>query len=252
VGTQTGATGKGTTGVGTGSTVGAISSAVWAAALLEKLKKPVTAINIQNIQRWIEAESAGNQAGFLRDNNPLNLNTYTTRHGSLPNGSIVQEFGIYVQTFPSVEGGITATANQLEQEPALMAVLQQSGSASLFGGALSTTAWSSGSYANATAFPKLTPFTGSSAVGGQGLTFSPSKGITAVENAGKTVATVVTAPITAAVSVADFLAKISNPTTLKNVGIFVAGVALMGTGLLIFFASTKTAKSVEGVAVKAA
>jgi hypothetical protein len=249
VGTQTGATGKGTTGVGTGSTVKAINTATWAAALLEKLKAPVTATNIANIQRWIGVESAGNQAGFLRDNNPLNLNTYTSAHGSLPNGTIVQEFGIYVQTFPSVEGGITATANQISQSPALLAALKNSAPATMFGGALSQSAWKSGSYANSSSFAKLKPFSGTSAVGGQGLTFSPSKGVTAVKNAGKTVATVITAPI----STIDGLIKdITNPTTLKNVGIFVAGLALMGTGLLIFFAQTKTAKTVEGAAAKAA
>ena len=252
MGTQTGAPAKATHGVGTGSTVHAISTAVWATALLEKIKAPVTANNIANIQRWIGVESGGNTAGFLRDNNPLNLNTWASPHNSLPGGTIVHEFGIYVQTFPSVEQGIAATANQFKANTSILAALKNDAPPALFGGALSTSGWSSGHYANASVFPTLTPFTGTSTVGGQGLTFSPSKGLGAVENAGKGVATVVAAPITAAVSVADFLGKISNPTTLKNVGIFVAGLALAGTGLLIFFSQTKTAKGVEGAAVKAA
>lgn len=43
----------------------------------------------------------------------------------------------------------------------------------------------------------------------------------------------------ATTSVGQFLGDITNPTTLKNVGIFAAGLALVGVGLLVFFATTK-------------
>lgn len=246
MGTQTGAPPSKTKGVGTGSTVKAISAPVWATGLLEALqragyKAPVSLNNIQNITRVVGAESGGNQAGFLRDNNPWNLNTYTSPHGSLPGGHIVNEWGVNVQVFDSVEQGYSAYVGQLKANPALLAALNNDVSPAMFGGALSQSGWSSASYANPTAFPKLVPFQGLGAVGGQGLTWSASKGAAAVVNAGKTVATDIVKPIT---STAAFLAKITNPTTLKNVGIFVAGAGLAGVGLLIFFSQTKTAKGV--------
>ena len=179
--TQTGAPASDTKGVGTGSTTKSISASVWAVALLEALQKagykaPITENNIENITRVIGAESAGNDAGFLRDNNPWNLNTYSSPHSSLPGGTIVHEFGIYVQTFPSVEQGIAAMVNQFKANPALLAALNNNASPALFGGALGKSGWSGASYANPTTFPTLTPYNGSSAVGGQGLTWSASAG----------------------------------------------------------------------------
>ncbi len=141
------------------------SSAAWATELLHKLNVSASPNNITNFQRWITVESAGNQAGFLRDNNPLNLNTYSTAHSSLPGGTIIAEFGIYVQTFPTVEAGIIATANQIEMEPELMKVLQNNGTAAEFGSALTTTAWASAGYANSKVFPTIAPFEGSSTIG---------------------------------------------------------------------------------------
>lgn len=250
MGTQTGAPPSATKGVGTGSTVKGISASTWAAGLLEALQKagykaPITKNNIENITRVIGAESGGNTAGFLRDNNPWNLNTYTSPHGSLPGGKIVNEWGVNVQVFNSVEQGYTAYVDQLKANPALLAALNTNAPPSVFGGALSTSGWKSASYANATTFPTLKPFEGIGAVGGQGLTFSPSKGLDAVVNAGKDIVK----PIT---SVADFIAKITNPTNLKNVGIFAAGLGLSITGLVILFASTKEAKAVTSVATKVA
>lgn len=248
-----------------------ITSQAWAAALLQYLKVPVTQVNIDNIDRWIEVESAGNQAGFLRDNNPLNLNTYKTPHSdSLPNGNIVYEFGVYIQKFNSPQAGIEATANQIKQSPSLLKVLQHSGSAALFGGALSTSAWSSGSYANATKFPTITPAhvtasgaseTGASgdvlhffndALGGGdpffgsgGNTQTPASDLSIVGGTGKTIVSGVT-------SVGGLIGDITNPQNLKNVGIFLAGAALVVTGIVIFLAQTKTAKGVAGVAEKVA
>ena len=252
--TQTGAPASDTKGVGTGSTTKSISASVWAVALLEALQKagykaPITENNIENITRVIGAESAGNDAGFLRDNNPWNLNTYSSPHSSLPGGTIVHEFGIYVQTFPSVEQGIAAMVNQFKANPALLAALNNNASPALFGGALGKSGWSGASYANPTTFPTLTPYNGSSAVGGQGLTWSASAGAEAVKNAAKDAASVVTDPLAA---VATLIGDITNPTRLKNIGIFLAGLGLVVGGAVVFFASTKTAKGLESTDIKAA
>ena len=58
------------------------------------------------------------------------------------------------------------------------------------------------------------------------------------------------AAVNSATSVADLIAKLTNPSNLKNVGIFALGIGLSITGLLILFASTKEAKAVEGMATK--
>lgn len=220
----------------------------------------VTNTNIANIQRIIGAESAGNQAGYLRDNNPFNLNTYAKPHASISsNGSVVHEFGIYVQKFNTVQDGINATASQLLQplSSGTIKALQHNAPASVFGGSLSKGAWSSAGYANASAFAKLKPANISGT--GQPLTVNPTGAVgqvlrwsnrnlpgasqvnTAASDVGHSVS-----------SVSSFIGKISNPTTLKNVGIFVLGVSLTITGLVILFASTKEAKEVSGVAAKAA
>ena len=234
-----------------------VSSAQWATAFLQALqakgyKAPVNDTNIANIQRLIEVESAGNQAGFLRDNNPFNLNTWTAPHQSLPGGTIVSEFGIHVQTFPTVEAGINATVDQFVANPALIKVLDNSGSAALFGGALSTSGWSSGHYANPTVFPTIAPFTGSSALpipisaAEQKTQAAYLAGLKTVEHVPNPVAAV-TSDVSA---ISNFLGDITNPTTLKNVGIFVLGLGLAVTGLLIFFAQTKTAQGAAHAAEK--
>jgi hypothetical protein len=249
-----------------GGTFSSLTTAQWATALLLSLQKagykaPVTANNIANIQRLIAHESSGNTAGFLRDNNPFNLNTGATPHGNLygNTGKIVQEWGIYVQTFNSVQDGLNATVSQLQHNPALLAIINENGSPALFGGGLSTSAWASGSYANSTEFPKTIPFTGSSPLPlpvnptgifgqiGEPILTGTVVGLNATGE--KNFANTVIGGVT---STSAFLAKITNPTNLKNVGIFVAGLGLAVTGLLIFFAQTKEAKSVESVAAKAA
>jgi hypothetical protein len=252
-GTQTGAPPSDTKGVGTGSTVKGIGTATWAVALLEQMEKdgykaPITATNIANIQRVIGAESGGNTAGFLRDNNPWNLNTYTAPHSSLPGGTIVQEFGINVQTFPSVEQGVAATAKQIEQSGALSSAIATSAPASVFGAALNQSAWKGQSYANSTKFPTLTPYTGISAVGGQGLTFSPSKGAAAVENAGKEVGNVVTKPISGLVKLES---ELTSATFWKRIGVGALGVGLVITGIILFTVTSKTGEKTIDTATKA-
>ena len=248
---------------------GQVSSAQWAANLIDaiNLKLPagskkilVTNTNIANIQRMIGAESGGNTAGFLRDNNPLNLNTYASPHSSLwSTGSVVPEFGIYVQKFNSVTDGITATADQFLQPSSAgtIAALQNNAPAPVFGGSLSSGAWSGQSYANASAFSKLTPanITGT----GQPLTVNPTgtvgqvlqwsnrnlPGASAVNSAASAVGSSVT-------SVGGFISKVTNPTNLKNVGIFMAGVSLTIVGLVILMQQSKSVRMVEGTATKAA
>lgn len=264
MGTVTGATGKGTTGVGTGSTVKQISGMVWATALIQKLnssgaKVPLTANNINNLLRIVTGETAGQQGGFLRDNNPFNLNTWGSPHSNLPGTpGLVQMTGqggkpVWVQQFNSVEQGITYTAQTLlaGNNAALLSALRNNAPTTVFGGALANSSWKGAGYSSASGILNYQPFQGMGAVGGQGLTFSPSQGAAAVANAGKDVYGAGKAVVSGAISTATFLGKISNPTTLKNVGIFAGGLVLAGAGFFLLVSSTKTAKSVEGTALKA-
>lgn len=264
MGTVTGAPLSSTRGVGTGSTTKGISPAVWADALIATINKiggtsiPETANNIQNITRMITGETAGQQGGFLRDNNPLNLNTWGSSHSSLPGGQIVTMPGqggktVWVQQFDSVEQGLTETANTIlaPNNSAMLKALENNSPTAVFGGALSTSSWKSGGYASSSGISKYAPATGTSAVGGVGNTFSVSKGLKAVEHAGSDVAKPVAAAYDATVSVGKFLGDLTNPQNLKNVGIFVAGLALVGVGTIILISTTKTAHAVEGAAVRA-
>lgn len=232
------------------------STTLWAEALISKINElrpsgtpevQNTANNVANIERVIQAETGGQSGGFLRDNNPLNLNTYSTPHSSLAGGQVVSEYGIYVQKFDSIASGITATANELLQpsNKATLSSLQLNGSPSVFGNALSSGAWGGASYANATTFPTITPTiaygngdtiaqNNASATGGA----NPGEAFPGEDQLGTI------ANDTGITSVGDFLKAITNPTTLKNVGIFVLGLGLVVGGTLVFFASTKTVKTI--------
>ena len=249
---------------------GPLSSDEWSAMLIEQInallpsgskKILVTNNNIANIQRIIARESAGNQAGYLRDNNPLNLNTYSSPHSSLwPNlGQVVPEFGIYIQKFNSVQDGILATAYQFTSPntSATLSALQNNAPPAVFGASLSNSPWSSGSYANASVFPTIAPANISGT--GQPLTVNPTgtlgqinnylkkyqPGLSAAETAAKDAGHAVT-------SVGGLIGKITNPTNLKNVGIFVLGMGLTITGLVIVFSQTKQARQLEGMGKQAA
>jgi hypothetical protein len=153
----------------------------WATGLIDAMKKAgykveATPNNIQNIQRMIGFETSGNQAGFMRDNNPWNLNTYTGAHGSLPGGKIVNEFGIHVQTFDSVEAGYAAYVSQFKSNPSLLTAFEKNASPADFGTALSQSGWSSGHYANATTFATGAPFNGSSEASSGALNNQPNPG----------------------------------------------------------------------------
>jgi hypothetical protein len=240
------------------------SSTLWAEALIAQINDtrpkgtPMVAnslTNVENIERWISAETAGQSGGFLRDNNPLNLNTYGTGRPaseSLPNGTLVTEFGVNIQKFNTIQDGINATAAQLldPSSSKLLAALQISAPASNFGTALGTTGWGMTKYANATVFPTLTP----AIVYGSGDTVAQNNAsATGGANPGEAFpGQDQLAKIPGVSTIGGLIGDITNPTTLKNVGIFVAGAALVITGLLIFFAQTKTAQGVASTTEKVA
>ena len=121
----------------------ALTTDTWSRLLLEVLNQrlratgqkliPLTQNNINNIERIMATEVAGQQGGFLRDNNPLNTGTYATPHSGLYGGHTVQEYGIYINKFSTPLAGAQGTARYLEQYGAnMIRALQQNAPTSIF------------------------------------------------------------------------------------------------------------------------
>jgi len=233
---------------------------LFAAAVLESLGAPLTSNNVNNITQWIKSESYGNlfsngsPGNWLRDNNPLNINstydgaTPVSHPGWGPGGSSVT-----VYTYSTPLAGAQATANFIAQNtPNVAAALKSDAPSSLLGSAISSSGWASGNYGGAnpvsgggwladangsTSNPiELTSFSGwlkknllpSVSQGFQGATGISPGGVT---NA-----------VTGVAAIGSFFSDLTDPTKLKRAGIFVGGAALMIVGFVIFFASTKPGK----------
>ena len=96
---------------------------------------PISTNNIDNIERMMATEVAGQQGGFLRDNNPLNTGTYPGTPG-LYGGHVVMKFGTTINQFSTPLAGAQGTAIYLQKYGTnLIAALQQDAPTALFAGA---------------------------------------------------------------------------------------------------------------------
>jgi hypothetical protein len=233
----------------------------WARAVLIAAQLPVNDVNVNNLDSWVanEQDASSRTQGVNGAHGPLG-----NMGGTATNAS---ESAIQTAQLLTTSSSYTN----------IVKALQKSVPLAMFAGAVTSTPWNAPSdYGGTTAFlaraklhnygnysatgtnlstPDPTGLSGdvlhffNDALGGGYPFFGSSTETGASGQTGGSDTAAVTAPI----STIDGLIKdITNPTTLKNVGIFVGGLALMGTGLLIFFAQTKSAKAVEGAAVKAA
>lgn len=212
-----------------------VSTSAWALGLLTLLNAPITANNITNVQIWIHNEqNAGSWAADAT--NPLGV--------SGPNG---------VQPQGNVLAGLTLTASTLQNGSydAIVKALRNNSPSSIFANAVIASPWNTGK-------------TGGTTYAGRNLTQFLAQGplVTGSTANNSTLTQMKQGPAGPAVSAADsayqstlsvgkFLGKITNPTNLKNVGIFVAGLAITVTGLVILFSATK-GKQVLEVAGKVA
>ena len=265
---------------GTTGAIGGSSSApttwttdLFAAAVLEQLGAPLTGNNIANMTAWIRAEAQGNlfsngsTGNWLRDNNPLNINstfdgaTPVSHPGWGPNGSAVT---VYTYTDPLA--GAQATADFISKNtPGVAQALKSNAPSDLLGAAIHASGWASGGYngANpvagggwlvdsngATSTPvDLTSFSGwikKNIL--HGLT-PTNQGPGAIDNS---VGNAITAPLQGLQAIGSFFSDLTDPTKLKRVGIFLGGAALMTVGLVVFFASTDTGKKTISTAATAA
>ena len=174
---------------------GSITEAQWARDLLKMIGAKPGPNNVDNILRWMKGESTGQKGGFLRDNNPVNLNTSTSQHAAITDygGTIGPEFGIWVQKWPNMEAGLKAMAKMLlsgigpagdhfTSQPSVVSALRQDVGPSAFGTALSHSAWASGGYASAQGILGYAPVnetaTGAVISGGGGGPFGGSPAVT--------------------------------------------------------------------------
>ena len=227
-----------------------VSTQQWADALLTLIGAPVNQSNEANIQTWLshEQDASSWTSGALGEtaqqiqSNPLGVGGAGNHPTSIFQG-LTDTAETLLQGYPSIVGALKLNT-QGGKDPS-------SGPTQAFAAAVVASPWENGygkpSYGSVTNFLANSPLVaGTASAGAQtGTGFSVTKGADAV----KTAVGDVVSPVT---SVAGLIGDITNPTTLKNVGIFVAGFILAGVGLLIFFSTTKEGKLAEKIGATAA
>ena len=238
-----------------------------------KKRVPLTANNIANLQRIIAGESAGNQAGFLRDNNPFNLGTWASPHSGVYGGTVVPEFGIYVNKFASPEAGAQGTAQAIvgqSNNAALLKALQQDAPTAIFGGALSSSAWKGAGYASPTGINRFSPFTGSSpATSGlpKNVSFGASVmadkgvvgnlatglgGVAGLVNPFGDLTSGLGGVANGVAGLGTLVGDLTSGTWWRRIGIGAGGIALIIGGTVLFLSQTQAGKQVIGAATTAA
>lgn len=210
-----------------------VSTGAWALGLLTLLNAPITANNITNVQIWLHNEqNAGSWAADAT--NPLGV--------SGPGG---------VQPQGNVLAGLTLTASTLQSGSydAIVKALRNNAPSTVFANAVIASPWNTGKTGGTTyAGRNLSQFLAQGPLVTSGGTVNNST-LTQIEQG--PAGGVVTPIVSGVTSVGGLIGKITNPTNLKNVGIFVAGLGLTVTGLVILFSATK-GKQVLEVAGKVA
>lgn len=220
-----------------------VSTSTFAKGILVGIKAPVTNNNIANIQRWLGLEQGSSAANwFQNQTNPLGVET---------NGS--------VHPFATPYEGVVATVNTLlgssSYQP-LVSSLRNNAPAPVFSQALVAAPWQSGksggtTYSGKTAsqIAAMTPFSPDL---GKYVLSTTNPQLTTPGQLISGIASPVTGAYHAVTSVSGFLGKITNPSNLKNVGIFSAGIALTIVGLVILLQGSKQVRMAESTAVRAA
>lgn len=193
----------------------------WAASELVFLHKPVTALGILKLETWLHAEQSSS-SWAANATNPLGVET---------NGK--------VQSQGNVLAGLGLTASTLQHYPMITAALGDNVSLSAFATAVVNSTWNKGQ-ANTGTYNGLTPAQfvaqGPLSVGG---TINNSLLTEAKQGPAGGVVTAATSGVD---SLTGLISDVTNPAKLKNVGIFVLGVALVGVGLVLLLVGTEGKK----------
>lgn len=237
-----------------------------------KRKIPITPNNIENMQRWISAESG--HGNWWSKANPLNGTGYGQSNGSYPNLlQAAQAFGAEINQ-KNFHGIRSALASNAPTALFSATVVHSNWASRHYGGDPKAIARTT---PNLTVGPAITAanLTPNDQVGGGSflselgkgtldVLLSPGFGLKAAENVftghpgktatdinpaftgiGKTAKTITSD----AAAVTSFLTKLQSGAFWKRIGIGAAGVALIGGGVLIFLQSTKTVQGIEGKVV---
>jgi len=279
---QVGASGTGATTGTTSSSTAATPPPVWttdlyAALVLQDAGFPITANNIANLTAWFRAESGANQfsngstGNWLRDNNPLNIN-------STWEGATVQHHQGWADTYAyaTPQAGAQATADFITKnsnDAGVAQALAANAPGQILGQAISTSSWAQGNYgganpitsssswfvdANGNATQPIAASSGATTVGfWQDLL--KNLGTPGVGGVGGAVSGVVggaSSAVSNLNAIDSFFSDLTDPAWLKprikRAGILVGGLAIMIASGVIFFASTDTGKQITSTAATAA
>lgn len=238
--------------------------AEWIVSFLKGLGAPVTKNNVSNVGTWLANEQTTTANWQQNAGNPLGVQTPTAlAAGKSGNVSVGLK-----QTVDNVLGGY----------PTIVKALRNNAPAPIFNSAVTNSPWNGSHYGGSSTFaakgtaqkgnptgwwgqwvepifnnpifnnpiplPGLTKLPGGATTPGGGVItngFKALPGGSAVLSAGGAVSSAGGAVS----SVGGFFRKITNPTNLKNTGIFVGGAAITITGLLILFSATKGKQVLE-------
>ncbi len=236
-------------------TATSVSTAAWSKALLTLIGAPVNDSNVANIQTWLRheqdatswAQGAKGETAQQIQSNPLGVGGA----GNHPS---------------SIFSGLTLTAETLLTNPSyglIVGSLQSNTQTNAtptpaFATAVVNSPWQSGTTTKGSYGKSVSSFlnlgqlevnpTGFLGQIGNRFNQGASNAASDAKKVGKTVAS-------DAEAIAGLIGDLTNPTKLKNVGIFAAGLALVGVGLVVFFITTKpgqdTAKGARDGAIVA-
>lgn len=229
--------------------------AAFARGLLVAIHAPTTTNNLHNVYTWLANEQTTATNWVQNRGNPLGVQTRSAQANGR-SGNVL--------------GGVLDTAKTLTSGyPSIVTALRHNAHPTLFNATVVNSSWNgsrhyngAATFAQVGAAQKANPtgwfgqwvepiFThsklpSSSVFGIPGAIIapvSPTVGTTSTDaiNAGKSVS-----------STSGLISKISNPTNLKNVGIFVLGAGLAITGTIILVSGSKSAKMAAELGMKAA
>jgi len=274
---QVGANGTGATTGTTSTSTAATPPPVWttdlyAALVLHDGGFPITANNIANLTAWFRAESGANQfsngstGNWLRDNNPLNINS------TFEGATLQQHSWGNVYAYATPQAGAQATADFITKnsnDAGVAQALASNAPGQILGQAISTSSWAQGNYgganpitstgawfadANGNGTQPIAASSGATTVGfWQDLLKNlGTPGVGGVGGAVSGVVSGASSAVSGVDAIGSFFSDLTDPAKLKRAGILVGGLAIMIASGVIFFASTDTGKQITSTAATAA
>ena len=239
-----------------------VSTGAWSKALLTLIGAPINNSNVANIQTWLAheqdssswAKGAKGETAQQIQSNPLGVGGAGNHPGSIYEGLLLTaqtlltnpSYGLIVGSLQSNNPGtwVTSSGGKL---------VDPNAATTAFASAVVNSPWQSGNTTTGSYSKNVASFLGLGQleVNPTGLIGTYITG--PIKGAYSDVASGTPAGVKELVSdAAGLIGDITNPTKLKNVGIFLLGGALATLGLVIFFKTTGPGEDATGVAKDAA